>query len=530
MKLRMLSLVLINSWFSVHVVYAEDYLLDGELPLGYSGLTEEQTTAMVEPGLTHTKILRGELAPQTFWTVEVGYAVTLEEADTLLDQLQQAGFEGRLDPTTAPRPDGGPLGFMVRVGAFDSSDEAQTEADRIIATGLVERTRVQHTAEDGGAATGPWVVNILEIDPHAYRGDVRLALSGDITPGRERPSEMAARLDGFAAVNGGFFVFNDDLGIDGEPAGLAMVNGRLASEGIDGRPALVFSTGDNQLSAHIQRHVVTLITLALNGETKRIDGINREPGFILNCGNPGDTPITTPAHDFLCNDDDELILFTRDFGEDADAGEGFQVMLSETGEVLSRQESRGGPIPAQGYVLQGTGDEAQWLATHARMGQTLTIDIDVVARMPGSLDNTVDIKLKEGVYAVNGGPTLIDDGETVLAYPAEGWSPATIADSDRHAFYNAWLVRRNPRTAAGIREDGSLVLVVVDGRNPEHSIGASIPEMAGLMRHLGAIDAINLDGGGSSAMVVNGELVGIPSDMTDERAVSDAIVFTPADR
>jgi exopolysaccharide biosynthesis protein len=117
-----------------------------------------------------------------------------------------------------------------------------------------------------------------------------------------------------------------------------------------------------------------------------------------------------------------------------------------------------------------------------------------------------------------------------LAYPAEGWSPATIADSDRHAFYNAWLVRRNPRTAAGIREDGSLVLVVVDGRNPEHSIGASIPEMAGLMRHLGAIDAINLDGGGSSAMVVNGELVGIPSDMTDERAVSDAIVFTPADR
>lgn len=524
MKLPVLLTAVLSSWFLVANGSAQGSSPADELPLGYPGLDEERVTTTVEPGLIHTEIRRGALSPLTFWTVEVGYAVTLEEANALAEQLHQAGFEPRLDPAAAPRSDGGPLGFMVRVGAFESSEEAQAEADRIASAGVVEQTRVRHTAEDGGAATGPWVVNILEVDPHAYQGDVQLVLGEGVTPGRERPSEMAARFDAFAAVNAGFFVFSDALGIDGEPAGLAVIDGRLASEGIDGRPVLVLSTHDDQLSAHIERPMVTSITLM--HENKRIDGINREPGFILNCGNPGDTPITTPAHDFLCTDEDELILFTQDFGEEADAGEGFQVTLDKTGEVLSRQKSRGGPIPEQGYVLQGTGAEAEWLATHARMGQTLAIDIKVFAETPSSI---AVIPLEKGVYAVNGGPTLIDDGEIVLAYPAEGWSPAPIADTDRYAFYNAWLVRRNPRTAAGIREDGSLLLVVVDGRNPEHSIGASIPEMAGLMQHLGAVDAINLDGGGSSAMVVEGELVSTPSDASGERPVSDAIVFSPAE-
>lgn len=61
---------------------------------------------------------------------------------------------------------------------------------------------------------------------------------------------------------------------------------------------------------------------------------------------------------------------------------------------------------------------------------------------------------------------------------------------------------RHPRTAAGVSADGrTLILVVVDGRQPSHSVGMTLPELADLMIEQGAINAINLDGGGSSAFI-----------------------------
>ncbi len=64
---------------------------------------------------------------------------------------------------------------------------------------------------------------------------------------------------------------------------------------------------------------------------------------------------------------------------------------------------------------------------------------------------------------------------------------------------------RHPRTAAGLGGDGLLILLVVDGRIPEHSNGASLGDLALLMREMGALDAINLDGGGSAIMILNEE-------------------------
>jgi hypothetical protein len=64
---------------------------------------------------------------------------------------------------------------------------------------------------------------------------------------------------------------------------------------------------------------------------------------------------------------------------------------------------------------------------------------------------------------------------------------------------------RHPRTAAGVSADGRiLILAVVDGRQPEHSIGVTLPELATLMIELGAANALNLDGGGSSSFVYTG--------------------------
>jgi exopolysaccharide biosynthesis protein len=85
---------------------------------------------------------------------------------------------------------------------------------------------------------------------------------------------------------------------------------------------------------------------------------------------------------------------------------------------------------------------------------------------------------------------------------------------------------RQPRTAVGVTGDGRMLLVVVDGRQPGYSVGMTLKELADLMQSLGAQNAINLDGGGSSTMWVNGVLANRPSDGF-QRGVGSALVVLP---
>jgi len=105
---------------------------------------------------------------------------------------------------------------------------------------------------------------------------------------------------------------------------------------------------------------------------------------------------------------------------------------------------------------------------------------------------------------------------------AEGFAPPQAP-----GFFGDFVASRQPRTLAGVREDGTLLLVTVDGRRPGWSVGMTLPEAARLMRSLGARDALNLDGGGSSAMTVRGELVNRPSDRVGERPVSNGLFVLP---
>lgn len=153
--------------------------------------------------------------------------------------------------------------------------------------------------------------------------------------------------------------------------------------------------------------------------------------------------------------------------------------------------------------------------------------------------------LKDDMYIVNGGPTLLADGKnSEKVWAVQGWVPiaknegtesldirdeATLTNkvkrSNRSKFYESWINQRHPRTAPGVTGNGVLVIAVIYGRNPKVSAGASIPEMADVMQSLGAIDAVNLDGGGSSAMYVRGKVTGIPSDESGEREVADALIL-----
>jgi len=116
----------------------------------------------------------------------------------------------------------------------------------------------------------------------------------------------------------------------------------------------------------------------------------------------------------------------------------------------------------------------------------------------------------EGEDVVTTGPMLLVDGE---------------AEEIRVDDFNK---RRNPRTAIGRRADGTVLLVVADGRNKE-AAGLSMRELQQVMAALGCRDAVNLDGGGSTTMVVCGAVVNHPSDnkrfdAAGERPVANIII------
>src|SRR5215204_5363180 len=122
------------------------------------------------------------------------------------------------------------------------------------------------------------------------------------------------------------------------------------------------------------------------------------------------------------------------------------------------------------------------------------------------------------------GRRLLSAGRAVVRAVAarEGFDP-----SQAPSFFDGFVAGRNPRTLAGVRADGTLLLVTVDGRRPGWSVGMTLPEAARLMRSLGARDAVNLAGGGSSTMTIRGEVVNRPSDRVGERPVSNGVYALP---
>ena len=73
-----------------------------------------------------------------------------------------------------------------------------------------------------------------------------------------------------------------------------------------------------------------------------------------------------------------------------------------------------------------------------------------------------------------------------------------------------------PRTAIGQREDGAILFVVIDGRQPSHSIGANLYDVQQIMLEHGAVIAANLDGGSSTVLVKDGEVLNKPSTKNEE--------------
>ena len=100
---------------------------------------------------------------------------------------------------------------------------------------------------------------------------------------------------------------------------------------------------------------------------------------------------------------------------------------------------------------------------------------------------------------------------------------------------SSFVHTKHPRSAVVVEKDGTTWFVTVDGRAPGHAKGMNLPELADLIRILGGHDALNLDGGGSTTLWLEGNVVNHPSDNKQfdhagERAVPNILYFAPKGR
>jgi exopolysaccharide biosynthesis protein len=152
------------------------------------------------------------------------------------------------------------------------------------------------------------------------------------------------------------------------------------------------------------------------------------------------------------------------------------------------------------------------------------------------------------LYSESGGISIGEDGAiTVLARPEDGWLTTThstvmgsgplliLNGEQRNLSEDPFNQNRHPRTAVGLTEDDMLLLITVDGRS-SLAHGMSTPELQEFMDQMGAVYALNLDGGGSTTMWIDGfgenGIVNYPSDNRQfdrqgERGVANVLLLVP---
>lgn len=355
--------------------------------------------------------------------------------------------------------------FKVRVGAFRARKDAEELARGLRAEALP--TWVVSTVRDLEALPGPQWVAVLRVD--LRRVELRPLLARGQVVGRERTSDMARRVGALAAVNGGFFA------PDGDPLGGLVMDGEWVSEPVPGRTCLGVADETVLVDAVDWRGEVTAPELVL-----RLSGVNR-------ARRPGELVLYTPRYSSTTRTDPS----------------GLEAVVA--GGVVRDVAFRGdSAIPQDGFVLSASGEAAVALQ-RLRPGDPIRVSLTL---QPASQDP----RWQAVRHVLCGGPRLVTGG---VASPAHGGFPDALRE------------RRHPRTAVGVAADGSVLLAVVDGRWPEHGLGMTLLELARELQALGAVDAVNLDGGGSTTLVVGGAVANRPSDESGERPVSDALAAFP---
>jgi hypothetical protein len=331
---------------------------------------------------------------------------------------------------------------------------------------------------------GPWAIHILEADLGAEYLELRALLGGGDTMARGQLSRVleAAESDVIrpvAGVNGDFFSLAGGSH-EGIPLGLHVESGELVSFPDPARSVFyILEDGTH----HIDRLRANAWVRGPGNLLFPLMELNRPPRFA------------------------ELALFTRHFGEytrsEKKATQIALVGLSDrlhpnadvSARIASISTGVSQRIPPEGAVLVARGIAAYALRK-LQVGDEVTLCLDLLPEK-GRIDQ-----------AIGGGPRLVRND-------------VGLVEHARERFATSFATRRHPRTGLGLR-DGTLVMAVVDGRQPGYSEGMTLYEFTQLFLELECSDAMNLDGGGSATMVVRDRLMNSPSGGY-QRAVANAL-------
>ena len=338
---------------------------------------------------------------------------------------------------------------------------------------------------------GPWWIHVVELDlPRSWAAGIRVRTTKQESA--QKTSSLAA--GALAAINGDFLFPS----AAGRPAGLYIQSGSLIR--IPQRRSAFAITEAGQPLIAVYKMELGLLTAT--GEYLRVAGFNREPKrgelAVFNEHAQVQRDSLQAATDFLLQ------------------GLGSTSIANDTIAVRVQQvRRRTWPLSLQ---------HGQWLLA---AGAEYEVDERIA---PG---DTVQLycrllpahaKLME---AIGGGPRILRDGQVSIEVEKERLS-RSFADN------------RHPRTAIGYSQNEQvLFLIAVDGRQPGYSVGMSLQELAEFMRtrladfsraKTNAYQGLNLDGGGSTTMVVGEQVVNSPSDLTGERPVANALLVVAAVR
>jgi hypothetical protein len=353
---------------------------------------------------------------------------------------------------------------------------------------------------------GPWAVHLLEVDERVCAADVAARKAGPPLAARALTSQLAG--DAIAAINADFFMLPG-----GTPVGAHVQAGRVLV-GPGTRHVYAMDRDGGHWAG-----IADLDGVAIAGtDTARIGQVNRplfggthhppREGVVLFDAWFGDPIPTGPPGTVV-----RLRLLEVD---DPTAGTAtgtaavVEAAIEVDGPITEEARADAGTEPAPGEALAATeaamravGRAAEdWLERRA-VGDTVVWRVEL---QPTGRDD------QPAAEAVGGFPMLVENGRGV--YREQTGVIASFGD------------RRHPRTAVAWDEARrQFFWVVVDGRQPPYSDGMSLPELEWLLLRLQASDAINLDGGGSTAMVVEGTLVNRPSDPTGERPVANVLAL-----
>lgn len=328
-------------------------------------------------------------------------------------------------------------------------------------------------------------IHVMEVDPKHLQ--IKAAHAKDQALGRETVATIAKRHKAIAAINGGFFKAGEL--IDGLPAGVLKIHGNWYGVAYQARGAIAWSSESQTV---LIDRIQTKTSVYLNHHKYPVNLVNQP-------GKPNAT-----------------VLYTSVYGSPAASVPGGYDIKIKDNHILGFEPAGKTPIPKNGYVYS-IGPKSRQPRYPLEVDDAATVNIEVIPHF--NKENYLAWQAADNI--IGGSPVLLYNGKVAHNYSSE-------------RLRSTFTKERYARTAVGVLGNGHWIFVVVEQSAVTGSPGMTIPELATLMQDLGAEDAINLDGGGSSTFFIDNAVINHPEGDDEEdygwtalRPVSDAILILP---